>query len=86
MSAHNDSRRTLQDDVGSRYYYRRPLRARELLPALGAAIGAGAVAFYVAKLFLERTPLQTRSIAAGTSPLSGRLAESRERAPHPSRR
>jgi len=27
------------------------------LPALGVGIAAGAVAFYVARLFLQRTPL-----------------------------
>ena len=44
-------------DVGSGYYYRRALSARELLPAAGIALGAGLVAFYFAKLFIARTPL-----------------------------
>lgn len=39
------------------YYYRRPLTSRDLLPALAVGIGAGLVAFYVARLFAERTPL-----------------------------
>ena len=39
------------------YVYRRPLRASELLPAVGAGIVTGLAAFYVARLFLERTPL-----------------------------
>lgn len=40
------------------YYYRRPLTSRELLPAAGVGIGVGLVAFYIAKLLLERTPLR----------------------------
>ena len=39
------------------YFYRRELSLRELLPAFGVAVGAGAVAFYVARLLLQRTPL-----------------------------
>jgi hypothetical protein len=39
------------------YTYRRQLGVRELLPAVGAAVGAGLVAFYVAAVFLQRTPL-----------------------------
>ena len=41
----------------SDYYYRRALTLPELLPAIGAAVGIGAAAFYVARLFLQRTPL-----------------------------
>jgi hypothetical protein len=41
----------------SEYVYRRNLEARDLLPALGIGLGVGAVAFYVAYLFLQRTPL-----------------------------
>ena len=41
----------------SDYHYRRALALPELLPAIGAAIGVGAAAFYVARLFLQRTPL-----------------------------
>ncbi|CAN5920769.1 hypothetical protein BH11GEM2_BH11GEM2_20780 [soil metagenome] len=40
-----------------RYVYRRQLDARELIPAIGAGIVTGLAAFYVARLFLERTPL-----------------------------
>jgi hypothetical protein len=40
------------------YYYRRPLRLRELLPAIGLGIGAGLFAFYVTRLLLQRTPLR----------------------------
>ena len=47
-----------REDAGTRYYYRRPLRFRELLPAIGAGIGAGLVAFYLTRLMLQRTPLE----------------------------
>lgn len=40
------------------YSYRRPLSLPQLLPAIGVGIGAGVVAFYVARLFLQRTPLR----------------------------
>jgi hypothetical protein len=39
------------------YVYRRTLSGRELIPAIGAAVVTGLAAFYVARLFLERTPL-----------------------------
>ena len=57
MSAQIDPRRRSPASVEPKYYYRRKLSARELLPAVGAGIGAGLVAFYLTKLFLERTPL-----------------------------
>jgi hypothetical protein len=44
-------------DEASDYHYRRALTLQELLPAFGVAIGAAAAAFYVARLFLQRTPL-----------------------------
>jgi hypothetical protein len=37
--------------------YRRALSGRELLPAIGAGVAMGLAGFYVARLFLERTPL-----------------------------
>jgi hypothetical protein len=40
------------------YVYRRELGASELLPAVGAAIVTGLAAFYVARLLLQRTPLE----------------------------
>jgi hypothetical protein len=40
------------------YSYRRPLRLRELLPAIGLGLGAGLFAFYVTRLLLQRTPLK----------------------------
>jgi hypothetical protein len=39
------------------YVYRRKLSGRELIPAVGAGIVTGLAAYYVARLFLERTPL-----------------------------
>lgn len=39
------------------YVYRRSLSGRELIPAVGAGIVTGLAAYYVARLFLERTPL-----------------------------
>lgn len=39
------------------YYYRRPLGLSESLPAIGAGVAAGVVGFYLARLFLQRTPL-----------------------------
>jgi hypothetical protein len=50
----------------SEYVYRRKLEPQELLPALGVAVGVGAFAFYVAYLFLQRTPLDPNTIAATT--------------------
>jgi hypothetical protein len=72
MSAPNDPRRPITGGVGAEYYYRRTLSVRELLPAVGVGIGAGAVAFYIAKLLLERTPLQPQG-----APPSRRLASAR---------
>jgi hypothetical protein len=45
-------------DAYATYYYRRPLGVRELLPAIGVAIGAGLLAFYVTRLLMQRTPLR----------------------------
>lgn len=39
------------------YVYRRALSGRELLPAIGIGIASGLAGYYVARLFLERTPL-----------------------------
>ena len=49
------------------YTYRRELSLEELLPAVGVGIGIGALAFYVAKLFIERTPLEGGAGAAWRS-------------------
>ena len=50
----------------NQYVYRRTLDARELLPAIGVGVGVGAVAFYVAYLFLQRTPLDPNTLPATT--------------------
>ena len=53
------------------FHYRRRLTAAEQLPALGAAlgaaVGAGAVVFYLARLMLQRTPLSPPD-ASGDQP------------------
>jgi hypothetical protein len=52
--------------TNSAYVYRRKLEPQELLPALGIAVGVGAFAFYVAYLFLQRTPLDPSTLPAET--------------------
>jgi hypothetical protein len=61
MSAQSDPRPAAASDLDQRYDYRRSLSVRELLPAIGAAVGAAVVTFYIARLFIERTPLQLQS-------------------------
>ncbi len=61
-------------DAGAEYYYRRPLRLRELLPAIGVAVGAGLLAFYVMRLLLQRTPLK---VERGETPREERRPRSR---------
>jgi hypothetical protein len=39
------------------YTYRRELSRGDLIPAIGAGLAVGAAAFYIATLFLQRTPL-----------------------------
>ena len=51
-------RRPRLRDAEAEYSYRRPLRLREVLPAIGIGIGAGLFAFYVTRLLLQRTPLR----------------------------
>ena len=46
-----------QPNVPPKYTYRRDLGAGELIPAIGAGLAVGVAAFYVATLFLQRTPL-----------------------------
>ena len=53
------------------YVYRRPLEGRELLPAIGVGVAAGLAAFYVARLFLERTPLLPEERRLGKHHASG---------------
>ena len=50
--------------IKSEYVYRRHLAPRDLLPAIGVGVGVGALAFYVAYLLLQRTPLDTSTIPA----------------------
>ncbi|MEO8621368.1 MAG: hypothetical protein ABI625_09905 [bacterium] len=54
------------------YVYRRRLDARELIPAIGAGIAVGLAAFYVVRLFLERTPLLPEERRIGKHHASGR--------------
>ena len=56
--------------AGSPFYYRRSLSAGELLPAVGIGVAAGLVAFYLARVMLQKTPL---------------VPEPQETAPRPSR-
>jgi hypothetical protein len=39
------------------YFYRRSLTAQELVPAIGGGIVVGLAVFYLARLYLQRTPL-----------------------------
>lgn len=61
MSAKSDPR---DESAGAEYSYRRTLSGGELLPAIGVAVAAGVVAFYVTRLFLQRTPLSARAATA----------------------
>ena len=64
--------------TASDYYYRRALTLPELLPAIGAAVGLGAAAFYVARLFLQRTPLVPMRDIPTLGPTRQRLPRSAE--------
>ncbi|MDB4951158.1 MAG: hypothetical protein JWM27_3807 [Gemmatimonadetes bacterium] len=47
--------------------YRRKLTLKETLPALGAAVGAAAGVFYLARIVMQRTPLvPSREIVPGS--------------------
>lgn len=63
MSAQSDPRRAGAVGVDPKYYYRRSLSVRELMPAIGAAAAAAAATFYVVKLLIERTPLRAAPAA-----------------------
>lgn len=73
MAATRDPR---PEDADYEYSYRRPLTLRELLPAIGAGVGAGiavgAATFYVARLFLQRTPLRPERTPRVISPAGSR--------------
>jgi hypothetical protein len=73
MSAQSDPRHTVAVDVDPKYYYRRSLTVRELMPALGAAAAAAVAKFYVVKLFMERTPLTAEAGARERSSYRNRL-------------
>ncbi len=73
MSAQSDPRRAVAVDVDPKYYYRRSLTVRELMPAVGAAAAVAMVSFYVVKLFLERTPLAAEPGARTRMPNRNRL-------------
>lgn len=51
--------------MSTEYTYRRKLRATELMPAIAAGVGIGVVGFYLARLFLQKTPLVPRSSGTG---------------------
>jgi len=53
------------------YVYRRPLDGAELIPAVGVGICSGLIAFYVARLFLQRTPLLPEERRLGKHHASG---------------
>ena len=55
------------------YSFRRALGARDLLPAIGLGVATGVLAFYLTKLYLERTPLTAEGLES---------LESRGRARH----
>jgi hypothetical protein len=53
------------------YVYRRELSGREILPAIGVGVAAGLAAYYVTRLFLERTPLLPEDRRRGRHHASG---------------
>jgi hypothetical protein len=62
MPAKSDPRASRVDDdvderAGSKFFYRRRVSGRDLLPAIGLGLAAGILAFYVAQIYLQRTPL-----------------------------
>jgi hypothetical protein len=60
MPAKSDPR----DESGvSEYFYRRSLNTRELLPVIGMGVVAGVMAFYVARIWAQRTPLEPELVA-----------------------
>jgi hypothetical protein len=56
---------TIPGEGPSEYYYRRAIEHRDLLPAIGVGVGVGLVAFYVARLLMQRTPLMVPRHAGG---------------------
>jgi hypothetical protein len=80
MSAQSDPRRAVAVSVDPKYYYRRSLGVRELMPAIGAAVAAAAATFYVVKLLLERTPLRAEPVAREAPARRSRLELHRSKA------
>ncbi len=78
-----EARRSRSLPATSSYYYRRPLNARELMPAVGVGVATGLVAFYFAKLLFQRTLLGPGSDPAGGSV---RVAVGRHNSPGAARR
>ena len=65
MPAKSDPR---DESAGVEYSYRRTLSAGELLPAIGVGVAAGALAFYVTRILLQRTPLSARTLPTSRRP------------------
>jgi hypothetical protein len=72
MPAKTDPRDT---PVADTYFYRRALGARDVLPAIGVGVVAGALAFYLVRLYLERTPLMAGTTTPG--PRAGHFRRAR---------
>jgi hypothetical protein len=70
----NAERVTRPRVASAEYSYRRQLSVRELLPAVGVAIGAGLFAFYVTRLLLQRTPLKVHRTSGDAG--AGRVTRS----------
>jgi len=59
-----------RDESIVRYDDRLPVRGRALLPAIAAGAGAGLLVFYLARLLLERAPLEpepTEAVPSGNA-------------------
>ena len=62
-----DARRdAFRGSAEDEYYYRRDLQRPELLSAVGVGVGVGVAAFYVARLLMQRTPLDRPRRGKGT--------------------
>ncbi|HLV25843.1 MAG TPA: hypothetical protein VKZ41_05995 [Gemmatimonadales bacterium] len=69
------TRETPSSDAAYRpsYYYRRKISPAEALPAIGAGLGTGLAVFYIARLFLQRTPLLAAPPREAATPRRNRL-------------
>jgi hypothetical protein len=63
MPAKSDPRVVAVDN----YDYRRSLSARELLPAIGVGVAAGALAFYIARIMMQRTPVTVEGLSLSSA-------------------